>query len=189
MSAADPHPVLARAVDLVRDGSAADLAELDHTPMPLYATDADGVITYYNAACVDFAGRAATVGEDRWCVTWKLFTDDGEALPHDQCPMAVAIRERREVRGLAAVAARPDGTRRRFLPYPTPVIANDGRLLGAVNIFAEAKLAPTAAELRARARRWRRVALSVDPQTAADLETLGGELESQADRTALGEGS
>lgn len=184
MSVTDPHPVLARAVDLVRDGSSAALREFDRSEAPLYVTDADGLITYYNDACVAFAGRAASLGEDRWCVTWKLFTDDGEAMPHDQCPMAVAIRERREVRGLTAVALRPDGRRRQFMPFPTPVLDDDGGLLGAVNVFVETRPTVSAADLRAQSRRWRRLALSVDPGTATELEALARDLETQADDIA-----
>lgn len=160
---------------------AGTLSELDTEPVPVYVTDADGIITYYNAACVEFAGRAALLGEDRWCVSWKLFTEAGDSLPHDQCPMAVALREGREIRGQIAVAERPDGERRRFMPYPTPVLDDFGRLLGAVNVFAEARHAPTAADLRAQARHLRRVALSVDPQTAEVLENHGRKLESEAD--------
>ena len=44
----------------------------------------------------------------------------GEFLPHDQCPMATALKEGRPIRGLTAVAKRPDGTRVVFMPYPTP---------------------------------------------------------------------
>lgn len=181
MSVSDPHRLLDRAAALVRGGGA-NLSEFDREPAPLYATDADGFITYYNPACVEFAGRAATLGGDRWCVTWKLFTKDGEALPHDQCPMAVALRERRSVRGQTAIAERPDGARRRFMPYPTPVLDERDRLLGAVNLFVDA---PTASELRARARRWRRVALSVDPETATALEAHGRQLDIEADALEL----
>lgn len=59
--------------------------------------------------------------QDRWCVTWKLFTNEGRPLPHDQCPMATAIRERRSIRGLTAIAERPDGRRVNFRPYRTPL--------------------------------------------------------------------
>ena len=182
MSAApDLEVLLSEAADLVRTGRHERLADLDAAPLAVYVTDQDGVITYYNHACVDFAGRSASLGEDRWCVTWKLFTDDGHFLPHDQCPMAVAIRERREVRGLTAIAERPDGARLGFMPYPTPVLGDDGRLLGAVNILV-GTTPLTAAELRAQARRWRRLALSVDPDTADELEALSGELERKASR-------
>jgi len=114
-------------------------AELDQTlgtlPVPMYVADADGVITYFNRACVAFAGRAPQISHDRWCVTWKLYSEAGAFLPHDQCPMAVAIREGRAVRGVAAVAERPDGSRIRFTPYPTPFFDQSGAVAGAVNLL------------------------------------------------------
>ena len=103
--------------------------------VPIYMTDEAGVVIYANAACEPFAGRAPVPGQDRWCVTWKLHTHAGEFLPHDQCPMAVAIREQRPVRGASAVAERPDGTRVPFKPFPTPIFGRDGRLVGAVNVL------------------------------------------------------
>ena len=42
---------------------------------------------------------------------------------------------------------------------------------------------PTAAQLRAQARRWRRLALSVDARTGAELDILGGELDDRAEET------
>src|SRR5205085_10587149 len=56
---------------------------LDALPAPIYITDPDGAVTYWNAACVEFAGREPQIGHDRWCVTRKLFTTTGEPLPHD----------------------------------------------------------------------------------------------------------
>ena len=85
---------------------------LDALPVPVYLTDADGLVTYWNEACVDFAGREPELGQDRWCVTWQIHTTDDELLPHDRCPMAVAVREQREVRGEVAIAMRPDGSRK-----------------------------------------------------------------------------
>jgi hypothetical protein len=51
--------------------------------------------------------------------------------------MAVAIRERRAIRGVEAVAERPDGSRVNFRPYPTPVFDDDGQLAGAVNLLLD----------------------------------------------------
>ena len=42
-------------------------------------------------------------------------------LPHGECPMALAIKEKKPNRGFEAVAERPDGTRVPFIPYPTPL--------------------------------------------------------------------
>ena len=103
---------------------------LDRLPVPIYTTDETGAVTYWNRACVEFAGREPKLGEDHWCVTWKIYTTDGDHLPHDQCPMAQAIREEREIRGAVAIAMRPDGTRRAFTPYPTPMFDAEGKLRG-----------------------------------------------------------
>lgn len=45
---------------------------LGSIPVPIFVTSSDGVITYFNRACVPFAGRTPTAGKDKWCVTWKL---------------------------------------------------------------------------------------------------------------------
>ncbi len=89
---------------------------LDDLPVPVYMTDATGRVTYWNRPCADFVGREPQLGKDRWCVSWRIFTTDGEAVPHDQCPMADTIRSRKAVRGKVAIAMRPDGTRRACTP-------------------------------------------------------------------------
>ena len=114
-----------------------DPASLDRLPVPIYATDADGGITYWNPACAEFAGREPRSGQDRWCVTHKLFTTTGDPLPHHQCPMADAVRQQRPIRDVVAITERPDGSRRAFRPYPTPFFRDDGSLKGAVNMLID----------------------------------------------------
>jgi PAS domain S-box-containing protein len=46
-------------------------------PAAIYTTDAQGKITYFNEAAVEFSGRTPVLGSDEWCVTWKLFMPDG----------------------------------------------------------------------------------------------------------------
>jgi len=106
-------------------------------PAAIYTTDAAGKITYYNEAAVELAGRRPTIGSDEWCVTWKLYWPDGTPLPHDQCPMAVALREGRPVRGKEAIAERPDGTRVPFIPFPTPIRDGSGNVVGAINMLVD----------------------------------------------------
>src|SRR5437763_1717700 len=62
---------------------------------------------------------------------------DGTPLPHDECPMAIALKEGRPVRGAEAVAERPDGTRVPFIPYPTPLRDSDGNIVGAINMLVD----------------------------------------------------
>jgi PAS domain S-box-containing protein len=143
-------------------------AVLDELPVPIYLTDAGGLVTYWNQACVDFAGREPTLGKDRWCVTWEIHTTTDEPLPHDQCPMAVAIRERREIRGEVAIAMRPDGSRKAFRPYPTPLFDADGHLAGAINMLIDVS-EEQEKSLADQAARCRRLAGAVCDQTAAGI--------------------
>jgi PAS domain-containing protein len=92
LETSQPEALLGSALAAVEDGDGYR-AELDKIRVPIYTTDADGWITYWNQACVDFAGREPQLGEDRWCVTWRLFTQEGESLPHDECPMAPWLRQ------------------------------------------------------------------------------------------------
>lgn len=112
-------------------------ALLEALPAAIYTTDAKGRITFYNQAAVELSGRRPQLGSDEWCVTWRLYRPDGTPLPHDECPMAVALKEDRPVRGCEAVAERPDGTRVPFLPYPTPLHDAAGKLIGAVNMLVD----------------------------------------------------
>ncbi|NUT68382.1 PAS domain-containing sensor histidine kinase [Pseudomonas corrugata] len=109
---------------------------LEALPAAVYTTDAEGRITFYNRAAVELSGRTPELG-DMWCVTWKLFNTDGSPLPHDQCPMAVALKENRAIRGAEAIAQRPDGSRVPFNPYPTPLHDADGNLVGAINMLVD----------------------------------------------------
>ncbi|MGZ8312699.1 MAG: PAS domain-containing protein [Allosphingosinicella sp.] len=154
---------------------------LEALPAPIYLTDADGWVTYFNRACIDFAGRTPVPGQDRWCVTWRLHTEGGEFLPHEDCPMAVAVRERREVRGLIAAAERPDGTKVMFAPYPTPIFGEDGELVGAVNVLIDITDQRQANALRAQALRCRRLAQSLtDAQTVRTLNLMAREYDEKA---------
>src|SRR5688572_29175904 len=92
-SASEPEEIISFALNAIRHAGPDRLATLDAHPTPIYATDAEGLITWYNRACIAFSGRTPVTGVDRWCVTWKLYTTHGAELPHDQCPMAVAIKE------------------------------------------------------------------------------------------------
>ena len=106
-------------------------------PAAVYTTDAAGRITFFNEAAVALAGHRPELGRDLWCVSWRLRRPDGTPLPLDECPMAVALREDRPVRGVEVIAERPDGTRVHLLPYPTPLHDSSGALIGAVNVLVD----------------------------------------------------
>ena len=154
-------------------------ATLDELPVPIYTTDASGAVTYWNRACANFAGREPRLGQDRWCVTWHLYTTTGEPLAHDKCPMAQALMEERPVRDAIAIAERPDGSRVAFKPYPTPLFNEDGSLKGAINMLIDVTEEQSRA-LHDQAERCRRLADSTyDRRTSKVL----GDMADGFDRT------
>ncbi len=106
-------------------------------PAAIYTTDAEGRITYFNEAAAEMWGCRPELGKAKWCGSWKLFWPDGTPLPHDECPMAMALKQKRPIRGMEAIAERPDGTRVTFVPYPTPLFDAAGVLIGAVNMLVD----------------------------------------------------
>jgi PAS domain S-box-containing protein len=110
---------------------------VDALPAAVYTTDATGKITYFHEAAAALWGCRPELGKSEWCGSWRIFLPDGRPLPHDQCPMAIALKEGRPVRGIDAIAERPDGTRVPFLPYPTPIRDATGKLIGAVNMLVD----------------------------------------------------
>jgi PAS domain S-box-containing protein len=122
-----------------RAGNAADgrLELLEALPVAVYMTDAEGRITFYNEAAAKLWGYRPELGKDEFCGSWKLYWPEGTPLPHDECPMAIALRQKEAVRGVEAVAQRPDGTRVPFIPYPTPLFDGSGTMVGAVNMLLD----------------------------------------------------
>ncbi len=110
---------------------------LDGLPAAVYTTDPFGQITYFNEAAAKLWGHRPEIGKSEWCGSWKLYWPDGRILPHGECPMALAIKEKMPNRGMEAIAERPDGTRVSFIPYPTPLFDSDGGLIGAVNMLVD----------------------------------------------------
>lgn len=110
---------------------------IDALPGAVYTTDAAGLITSYNPAAAELWGRDPELGSDEWCGSWRMYWPDGTPLPHDECPMAIALKENRPIRGAEAVAERSDGVRVPFLAYPTPLHNAWGGVIGAVNMLVD----------------------------------------------------
>ncbi|HJW39594.1 MAG TPA: HWE histidine kinase domain-containing protein [Rhizomicrobium sp.] len=121
----------------MREGRRVARRVMEALPVAIYTTDAEGKLLYFNKAAEQLWGFAPNIGDQYWCGSWKIYLPDGTLLPHDRCPMAVALREKRALVGPEAVVERPDGTRVPFLPYPTPIFDSEGTLIGGVNMLID----------------------------------------------------
>jgi PAS domain S-box-containing protein len=179
----NPDSILDAALDALSN-DADWRSVLDELPAPIYTTDARGAVTYWNRACVALAGRQPRLGEDRWCVTWKIYTTSGEFLPHDQCPMAEAIQRREAVRGKVAIALRPDGSRVAFRAYPTPLFDDASKFTGAINMLIDVS-AEQAEALTGQAERCRRLAdATYNREMSGILGTMADEFQRTAEELA-----
>ncbi len=145
---ADGRPV--RLLGVTRDITERKLAEkklleserklrelIEALPAAVCVTDASGYITYYNAAAVALWGVRPELGTTRICGSWKIFWSDGTPMAPDESPVAMALREKRPVRGIEATVERPDGTRVPIIPFPTPIFDASGNMTGLVNMLVD----------------------------------------------------
>lgn len=110
---------------------------LEALPEAVYITDEAGRIIYYNEAAARLWGTKPELGKSEFCGSWRLYWPDGTPLAHSECPMAMALKEKRPIRNVEAVAERPDGLRVPLMPFPTPLFDDNGKLTGAVNMLVD----------------------------------------------------
>ncbi|HEV8613833.1 MAG TPA: PAS domain S-box protein, partial [Gemmatimonadales bacterium] len=139
-----------RAEEALRESEARFRSLVLALPAAVYTTDREGRITLFNDRAAELWGRRPEVGKDLWCGSWRIFRPDGAPLPHEQCPMAVALREGRCFEGEQITVERPDGTRVCVLAYPRPLRDGSGQIIGAVNMLLDITMRIEAEEARSR---------------------------------------
>jgi two-component system, chemotaxis family, CheB/CheR fusion protein len=112
---------------------------LDKLPAAAYACDAEGLITHFNQRAADLWGREPKLNEpsDRFCGSIRLFSPDGDPIEHNQCWMALAIKEDRAYDGFDIVIERPDASRVYGIAHAHPLHDESGILIGAVNVVVD----------------------------------------------------
>ena len=112
---------------------------LQSLPAAAYTCDAQGRITFYNKRAEAVWGRSPLLNDarDRYCGSFKLYTTAGLPLRHDECWMALALKNVRGYNDKEIVVERADGERRTVLAHANPYFSDDGQLLGAVNVLVD----------------------------------------------------
>jgi PAS domain S-box-containing protein len=106
-------------------------------PAAVYTTDREGRITLFNENAVELWGRQPEIGKDLWCGSFRILRPDGTPLPHEECPMALTLRDGVAIRGQEILVERPDGCRFFVLPYPELLHNSAGEIVGAINMLID----------------------------------------------------
>ena len=106
-------------------------------PVASYICDRDGYIVQFNAAAEQLWGCRPVIGETKWSGAATAYYPDGQSMPVDATPMAMAMREQADVGGRELIVVRPDGSRRVVLAFPRILRTADGRLTGAHNTLVD----------------------------------------------------
>src|SRR6201987_4832233 len=126
------------ATDLdVSSGGSEFLRLLDNLPAAAYTCDTEGLITYFNQPALRLWGRAPKLRDpvDRFCGSFRLHSANGEPISHDNCWMALALRDDREYSEREITIERPDGERLTVSASASPIHDKSGKLIGAVNVL------------------------------------------------------
>lgn len=112
---------------------------LEALPEAVYACDAEGRITFYNASAAALWGREPRLNDygDRFCGSLKLLTAEGVPVSHDACWMALALKNGKDYGEKEIVVERPDGERILVLARVSPIVGDDGVPVGAVNMLVD----------------------------------------------------
>ena len=112
---------------------------LEKLPIAAYVCDADGLITYFNSRAAEVWGREPKLNDpaERFCGSARLFATDGSPVSHDECWMALALRDGVDYNGHEIVIERPDGTRLTGLAHVNALRDEAGRVRGAVNVVVD----------------------------------------------------
>jgi PAS domain-containing protein len=84
---------------------------LDLLPIGVYVCDRDGLIVRYNRAAAELWGCSPNIGDPavRYCGSYRLYSMDGDYLPHAKCPMADVLETGQGLRDQEVVIERPNG--------------------------------------------------------------------------------
>jgi PAS domain S-box-containing protein len=106
-------------------------------PAAIYTCDAEGKINFFNPAAIELWGREPEIGKERWCGSWKIFRNNGSALPLEESPMALTLLENGSVKEEEIIIERPDGARLNVLSHPQRIYDDNGQVVGAINMLVD----------------------------------------------------
>lgn len=105
-------------------------------PVAVYTVDENGLINLFNASAAKLWGRVPELGKELWCGAYELYTLDGVLLSRENCPMGLALKEKRAL-NVEAYVKRPDGNIRHVIENAKPILDSSGNITGALNVVID----------------------------------------------------
>lgn len=114
-------------------------ALINSIPGAIYICDKEGYITFFNSTAEKLWGYRPNIKESsiKFCACFKVWSLDGQYIPPDQTPMAMAIATGQSCRNVEAIVERPDGCRFYASVNIESLYDDNGNFAGAVNIFQD----------------------------------------------------
>jgi PAS domain S-box-containing protein len=109
---------------------------IEGLPVAIYTVDINGKIKIYNEAAVNLWGREPEEGNEMWCGSHTIYDSSGKWVAHEECPMAIALKENRALTA-EIIIERPSGDVRHVLVHPQPIHDIKGNSLGAINAMVD----------------------------------------------------
>ena len=174
-----------RAAEVLRQSEERFRQLVEVMPVAVYLCDMSGRIQSYNRRAVELWGREPTAGATahRYCGSLRLYSPDGQWVPHEESKMAVVLTTGYEARDLEVMIERPDGSRITVLVNIVPLRDGEGELIGAMNCFqdiserkrAQEELQHSFGQLRALAGRLQSVREEERKRAARDIHDQLGQ--------------
>ncbi len=107
---------------------------------PMFVTDADGKLVFYNEPAEDILGRsfaeAGEMGADEWATLFETEDLDGRPISLADMPAGVAFTERRPEHGTIRIRGL-DKVQRTISVTGFPLFAHTAEFVGVVAVFWE----------------------------------------------------
>ncbi len=141
-------PMIERAVsqEKLRESERRQRELLTALPVPCYVVDQEGKLTLFNNAAGRLWGREPELGKIYWREIVELNTATGEPIDANSTSVAIALREKKPVRGAESFVVRADGTTRWIVNHPDPITDARGNIAGVVNVIMDVTEERTAHE-------------------------------------------
>lgn len=108
-----------------------DLYEFfEDSPLAFYATDSEGLLTYFNGSAVKLFGQIPEPGSEMKIHSWKLFYSDGTPMPIEESPMTKCLLEGKAYENSKMAVEGTDGNVSQLLVFSRPIFTAQGKVKG-----------------------------------------------------------